>query len=62
MPLNSHEHIEMVAMFDRLFKGRRLDKEDKSIWSKGHIYQDGQLNDLFLAFRQGVAYGQAVSR
>lgn len=62
MPLNSQENIEMVAMFDRLFKGRRLDKEDKSLWPRGIIYQDGGLNELFLAFRQGVAYGQAISR
>jgi hypothetical protein len=62
MLLKSHDHYEMMAMFDRLFKGRRLDKEAKDMWPRGHVYQDGHTNELFLAFRQGVAYGQAASR
>lgn len=63
MTLKSQEHIEMMAMFDRLFKSEgRLDKEDKSLWPMGRLYQDGKVNELFLAFRHGVAYGQAVSR
>lgn len=61
MPLKSEAHIEMMAMFDRLKLGR-LDKEAKEMWAKGCIYQDGRVNELFLAFRQGVAYGVAVSR
>lgn len=62
MQLITREHQEIMAMFDRQFKGRRLDKEDKTMWPKGIIYQDGHTNELFLAFRHGVAYGQAVSR
>lgn len=61
MTLKSQAHIEMMAMFDRLKLGR-LDKEAKELWPRGRIYQDGRVNDLFLAFRQGVAYGQAVSQ
>lgn len=62
MTLKSQEHIELMAMFERLFKGRRLDKEAKNLWPMGRIYQDGQINELFLAFRQGCAYGVAISR
>lgn len=59
MTLLSQDHYDLIAMFDKLFKGRRLDKEDKGIWAKGRVYQDGNVNELFLAFRQGVAYGSA---
>lgn len=61
MTLLSQDHYELIAMFDRLFKGKRLDKEPKEIWAKGRIYQNGEVNELFLAFRQGVAYGQRVA-
>lgn len=62
MTLLSQDHYEMIAMFDKLFKGNRLDKEDKSMWPKGHVYQNGEVNNLFLAFRQGAAYAQSLSR
>lgn len=62
MRLIDQEHYEMMAMFDRLFKGQRLDKEHKSMWPRGIIYQDGRVNELFLAFRHGVAYGTAITR
>jgi uncharacterized membrane protein len=61
MTLKSHEHIELMAMFERIFTGR-MDREDKAFWAKGRIYQNGQTNELFLAFRHGVAYGQAIGR
>ena len=61
MTIKSKEHIDMIAMFERIFTGR-LDKEPKDIWPKGRIYQDGRMNELFLAFRQGAVYGQAISR
>jgi hypothetical protein len=61
MTLKSQEHIELIAMFERIYKGR-LDKEPKDLWPKGRIYQDGEMNNLFLAFRHGAAYGQAIER
>lgn len=61
MTLKSQAHIEMMAMFERLKLGR-LDKEPRESWAKERIYQDGRVNELFLAFRQGVAYGEAASR
>ena len=33
-------------------KHRRLDKEEKALWTKGVIYQDGQTNELFPAYRR----------
>lgn len=61
MKLLSQEHYDLMAMFEREFHGARLDKEDKSIWSRGHVYQNGETNNLFLAFRRGYALGQAVN-
>ena len=62
MTLLSRDHHEMISFFERHFKGAfRLDKEDKALWSKGYIYQNGEANAAFLAFREGVAYGKAVS-
>jgi hypothetical protein len=58
--LKTQEHVELVAMFDRESKGLRLDKERKELWTMGRIYQDGQVNELFLAYRRGYAYGKAL--
>ena len=59
MSLFSKEHYEIIEQFEKQFNGR-MDKEDKSIWSKGVIYQDGMMNQLFLAFRQGYALGKTA--
>lgn len=68
MQLITKEHYEIIEAFERVFKkGRhfkngRLDKEAKGLWSKGCIYQDAEVNILFLAFRHGVAYGKATAQ
>lgn len=62
MTLTSKDHYELIAMFDKLYVGHfRLDKEDKVMWSKGFIYQHGDANRMFIAFRHGVAYGKATA-
>jgi hypothetical protein len=61
--LLSTEHYAMMEFFERTMKGRwRLDREDKSMWAKGRIYQNGEANAAFLIFRQGVAYGESLSQ
>lgn len=59
--LNNKEHYDLMAAFERQHSGR-MDREDKSLWQRGVIYQDGHVNDLFLAFRRGYAYSQADAR
>lgn len=49
-----------MDMFEREFKGMRMDREDKSIWRMERIYQSGETNNLFLAYRRGYAFGKAV--
>lgn len=57
--LFSQEHYDLIEMFEKVFRGNRFDKEDKSLWSQGNIYQSGETNNLFLAYRQGYAFGRA---
>jgi hypothetical protein len=58
--LNNKEHYELIAMFEKEFKGFRLDKEEKSFWSKGNIYQNGETNNMFLAYRKGYSFGKVA--
>jgi hypothetical protein len=60
--LKTIEHYELLAMFERDFSGYRHDREPKELWSAGRIYQDGSLNELFLAYRRGYAFGKVVDR
>ena len=53
-------HYDLMGLFEREFKHRRLEREEKALWTKGVIYQDGQTNELFLAYRRGYAYGKTV--
>ena len=59
--LKDKEHYDLIAAFERSHK-ERFDKEDKALWPKGIIYQDGRANELFLAYRNGYAYSQADTR
>jgi len=59
MELKTQEHIDMMATFEREFSGRK-DKESKSLWPMGRIYADGQVNELFLAYRKGYALARCV--
>ena len=63
--LKTQEHADLIAQFEKDCKGvGRMDKEDKSLWSYPlvRVYQDGLVNDLFLAYRKGYAYGKPVGR
>lgn len=61
--LNTKEHSDLMAQFERQYKGDRLDREkDQSSWRRGVIYEHGETNALFLAFRRGYAFGRAVER
>jgi hypothetical protein len=60
MKVFDQEQYDLIAMFDREFKGNRLDKESKDMWPKGYIYQHGEVNNLFLAYRRGFALAKAM--
>ncbi|MBV2180932.1 MAG: hypothetical protein KUL86_06810 [Castellaniella sp.] len=59
--LMTEEHYDLMTAFERCHSGR-FDREEKSLWQKGAIYQDGHVNELFLAYRRGYAYSQADTR
>lgn len=58
--LFSKEHYDLMAVFEKEFKGFRLDKEEKSLWAKGAIYQNGETNNMFLAYRKGYSLGKVA--
>lgn len=62
MSVFSKDHYELLQSFEREFKHRRLDKETKDLWPKGHVFQDGHVNELFLAYRRGAAYAKCVAQ
>ena len=56
--LYSKEHYDLMESFEREFSHYRLNKEAKEMWPREAIYQDGQANALFLAYRRGYALGK----
>ena len=60
--LYSKEHYDIMSMFETVYPHFRLDREAKEFWQQGNIYQCGETNQMFLAFRHGVAYGKATER
>lgn len=57
MRLNSKEHYDLMAQFEREYQHERLDREPKELWPKGRLYQSGRVNSLFLAYRRGYSLG-----
>lgn len=60
MKLLGKEHYDLMEAFERDHSGQRLDREDKSFWTAGHIYQSGMTNELFLAYRKGYSFRAAL--
>jgi hypothetical protein len=62
--LQNKEHIELMDQFEKDCKAHigRTDKEDKTLWARGIIYQDGKTNELFLVYRKGYSFGKCVER
>lgn len=59
MNIITKEHYDLIAMFEKEYPNGRHDKEPKDLWLKGNVYQDGKLNELFIAYRKGYAFGRA---
>lgn len=60
MTLGSQEHCDLMDMFEREYRGSlRLDRETKDMWPRGHIYQNGDANNVFIAYRKGYVFGKA---
>ena len=60
MTVGSKEFYEIVEMFDKEYKGYRLEKEDKTMWLSGNVYQNGEVNRLFMAYQKGYSLARCV--
>lgn len=59
--LRTKEHHDLMLSFEAEHRHCRLTREvERDRWAKGSIYQDGHVNELFLAYRKGYALGKAV--
>ncbi len=61
MTIGSKEHYEILEQFEKNYKGYRLDREDKSLWSMGQTYQDGEVNSFYRAYILGYSFGRINS-
>ena len=66
MMLKTQEHIDLMVMFEKEYGNQyRMDREDKALWTMANtprIYQSGEVNALFLAYRKGYVFGKVVGR
>lgn len=60
MEIKTQEHQDVMGQFEKEFNGNRLDREDKSLWPRGNVYQNGEVNKLFLAYRRGYSFAKSV--
>ena len=61
--LLTKEHYELMAHFEtqvRKVARGRLDREAKQDWQRGIIYEDGNINQMFIMFRTGYMLGKSV--
>lgn len=58
--VGSKEFYELLEQFEKQYRHLRLDREDTTLWPRSHIYQNGEVNQLFLAFRRGYFLGKSV--
>ncbi len=55
------ELYDLMEQFEKWQEHLRLDKEPKELWPRNHFYQNGETNQLFLAFRRGFYLGKSVA-
>lgn len=62
MMIWTQEHYDLMSAFERDHRGYRVDREAKDLWPKGNVYQSGETNALFLAYRNGAAFAKSYYR
>lgn len=60
LTIKSAEFYDLLEMFERIYSHMRLDRETQEFWSKGQIYQSGETNNLFIAYRHGYVFAKAA--
>ena len=59
--LETKEHYDLMAQFEKNYMGYSLTHEPKCLWSKGILYTNGTVNRLFLAYRLGYFFSKHVN-
>lgn len=63
MDLLSHDHYDLMAQFEKTFFSKHKPaREAKEFWPMGAVYCDGHINNQFLAYQHGYAYGLVMGR
>lgn len=70
MKVGSKEFYDLINAFEIMMKSKnnllmqitRLDKEDKSQWELGQVYQSGEVNNAFYAFMNGYQWAKSMAR
>lgn len=58
MIIGSKEHYEILDSFEKDYRRLSMDREEKSLWKKGQVYQNGYVNALYQAYAAGYALGR----
>lgn len=61
--IGTKEHYDLLENFEKFMGKRfRFDKEEKPLWKKGRVYQDGMVNEAYLVFIHGYSLGKVEGR
>lgn len=64
MQVGTQEHLDLISAFEKHMKTTpircRLDKEQRTEWRKGRVFQDMNTNDLFRLYCAGYANARCV--
>lgn len=61
--LGSKEWYDLIHSFEtqaakKLYMRGGLDKESKELWERGHVYSNGEVNNIFQAYMMGYMNGR----
>jgi len=59
MEIKDKEHYDLMNEFDKQFKVIPK-REPKELWAKGFLYQHGETNKAFIAFRHGYGLAKLI--
>ena len=66
MTAGSKEFYEVLDTFEmtanHMVRGRLDRVKDKEWWSRGQVYENGEVNELFKLFRAGYSAGKLAER
>lgn len=60
MQIRTKEHYDILTAFEKSHSGLRFDKEPYELWSKGVVYQNGEVNKLYGLFMLGYSTARTV--